>query len=90
MQLSPSPPPGAHQEGISAPDCDIGGAFGRLEVGAEADFIALNPQATPLMARRTAATPALSDVLRILLTLGDDRAVDATYILGRQVHGVRQ
>jgi guanine deaminase len=64
--------------------------IGRLEVGAEADFIALNPQATPLMARRTAATPALSDVLRILLTLGDDRAVDATYILGRQVHGVRQ
>jgi guanine deaminase len=64
--------------------------IGRLEIGAEADFIALNPQATPLMARRTAATPALSDVLRILLTLGDDRAVDATYILGRQVHGVRQ
>jgi guanine deaminase len=64
--------------------------IGRLEIGAEADFIALDPQATPLMARRSAATPALSDVLRILLTLGDDRAVAATYILGRQVHGVRQ
>jgi guanine deaminase len=64
--------------------------IGRLEVGAEADFIALDPQATPLMARRTAGTAALSDVLRILLTLGDDRAVVATYILGRQVHGVRQ
>ena len=64
--------------------------IGRLDVGAEADFIALDPQATPLMARRTAGTPALSDVLRILLTLGDDRAVVATYILGRQVHGVRQ
>ncbi len=61
--------------------------IGRIEVGAEADFIALNPEATALMARRTAATPGLSDVLRILLTLGDDRAIDATYILGRQVHG---
>jgi guanine deaminase len=61
--------------------------IGRLEVGAEADFIALNLEATALMARRTAAAPALSDVLRILLTLGDDRTVDATYILGRQVHG---
>ncbi len=63
--------------------------IGRLEVGAEADFIALDPAATPLMARRTAASSGLSDVLRILLTLGDDRAVAATYILGRQVHGVR-
>jgi guanine deaminase len=63
--------------------------IGRLEVGAEADFIVLNLEATPLMARRTAAALTLSDVLRILLTLGDDRTIDATYILGRQVHGDR-
>jgi guanine deaminase len=63
--------------------------IGRLEVGAEADFIVLNPEATPLMARRIAAVSDLSDLLRILLTLGDDRAIEATYILGRQVHGVR-
>jgi guanine deaminase len=62
--------------------------IGRLEVGAEADFIVLNLQATPLMARRIGASATLSDVLRILLTLGDDRAIEATYILGRQVHGV--
>jgi guanine deaminase len=61
--------------------------IGRLEAGVEADFIVLDLEATPLMARRTAAAPALSDVLRILLTLGDDRAIAATYILGRQVHG---
>ncbi|MDB6085217.1 MAG: guanine deaminase [Gammaproteobacteria bacterium] len=61
--------------------------IGRLAVGAEADFIVLDLQATELIARRTAAARTLSDVLRILLTLGDDRAVKATYVLGRQVHG---
>jgi guanine deaminase len=61
--------------------------IGRLEVGTEADFIVLDLKATELIARRTAATHSLSDVLRILMTLGDDRAVKATYILGRQVHG---
>ncbi len=61
--------------------------IGRLEVGAEADFIVLDLQATALIARRTAAAHTLSDVLRILMTLGDDRAIKATYILGRQVHG---
>jgi guanine deaminase len=53
----------------------------------EADFIVLDLKATELIARRTAAAQTLSDVLRILMTLGDDRAVKATYILGRQVYG---
>jgi guanine deaminase len=61
--------------------------IGRLEVGMDADFIELDLRATALIARRTAAAATLSDVLRILMTLGDDRAIRATYILGRQVHG---
>jgi guanine deaminase len=61
--------------------------IGRLEPGAEADFIVLDLEATALMARRGAAAATLSDALRILITLGDDRAIAATYILGRQVHG---
>src|ERR1700676_5494806 len=61
--------------------------IGTLGVGGEADFIVLDLQATELIARRTAAAQSLSDVLRILMTLGDDRAVKATYILGRQAHG---
>jgi guanine deaminase len=61
--------------------------IGRLEAGAAADFIVLDLAATPLIARRTAAAATLSDVLRILMTLGDDRVIAATYILGRQVHG---
>jgi guanine deaminase len=66
---------------------ELDDCIGRLEVGAEADFIVLDVEATPLMARRTAAAPALDDLLRILLTLGDERTIAATYILGRRVHG---
>jgi guanine deaminase len=63
--------------------------IGTLDLGREADFIVLDLQSTELIARRTAAARSLSDVLRILMTLGDDRAIKATYILGRQVHGGR-
>src|ERR1700688_2486493 len=61
--------------------------IGTLDLGREADFIVLDLQSTELIARRTGAARSLSDVLRILMTLGDDRAIKATYILGRQVHG---
>ena len=61
--------------------------IGTLDLGREADFIVLDLQSTELIARRTAAARSLGDVLRILMTLGDDRAIKATYILGRQVHG---
>ena len=63
--------------------------IGRLEPGAEADFVVLDLQATPLIARRTAQAPSLADRLRILLTLGDDRVVRATYSRGRLIHGAR-
>jgi guanine deaminase len=63
--------------------------IGALEVGKEADFIELDLDSTALVARRTAAARSLSDVLRVLMTLGDDRSVKATYILGRRVHGPR-
>jgi guanine deaminase len=61
--------------------------IGTLDPGREADFIVLDLQPTELIARRTASARSISDVLRILMTLGDDRAIKATYILGRQVHG---
>jgi guanine deaminase len=61
--------------------------IGTLEIGSEADFIVLDLAATELIARRTAAARSLEDVLRILMTLGDDRVIKATYILGRPVHG---
>ena len=59
---------------------------GSLAVGQEADFIVLDPAATPLLARRTARAQSLADKLFALMILGDDRAVAATYVRGRCVH----
>ncbi len=60
--------------------------IGSLAPGTEADFVILDPEATPLIARRTAASTSLEELLRILMTLGDERVVAATYSLGRPLH----
>lgn len=61
--------------------------IGHLAAGAEADFIVLNPAATPLGERRSRLARSLSEQLLLLMTLGDERSVDATYILGRRAGG---
>jgi guanine deaminase len=65
------------------------GQIGSFAPGCEADFIALNLCATPLLARRIAASSTLEEKLLILMTLGDDRAIAGTYILGERVHAGR-
>ena len=62
---------------------------GSFRAGAEADFIVLDPRATALIARRTARSRTLAEKLLVLMTLGDDRAIARTYILGREVHSTR-
>ena len=57
---------------------------GRFTVGAEADFIVLDLRATALIARRTARSRTLAEKLLVLMTLGDDRVVSRTYVLGRE------
>jgi guanine deaminase len=59
--------------------------IGHLAAGIEADFIVLNPNATPLLARRMAQCQTLAEKLLLFMILGDDRAVAHTYILGRPV-----
>jgi guanine deaminase len=61
----------------------IDGLVGALEPGREADFLVLDPAATPLLARRTAATRTLAETLFALMILGDDRVVERTYVAGR-------
>ena len=59
------------------------GVVGNLQVGCEADFVVLNPQATPLLARKTAQARNLDELLFALIVLADDRAVAQTRIAGR-------
>ncbi|MFM1880987.1 MAG: guanine deaminase [Pseudomonadota bacterium] len=63
----------------------IESVVGSLEVGKEADLIVVNPEATPLLAHRAAASQSLSDLLSALITLGDERCIEACYIQGRPV-----
>jgi guanine deaminase len=62
------------------------GTIGNFAPGVEADFVVLDPQATPLLARRTARTGSLEELLFAFALLGDDRAIAATYSAGRCVH----
>jgi guanine deaminase len=57
-------------------------AIGNFLPGKEADFIVLDPAATPLLARRMATARTLEERLFLWLTLGDDRSVQATYVMG--------
>lgn len=58
----------------------LDGVVGNLQPGCEADFVVLDPAATPLLARRTAAARNLDELLFALIVLGDDRAIARTHI----------
>jgi len=66
------------------------GTIGSFAAGNEADFIVLDPQATPLLARRTRLCDSLEETLFALALLGDDRVIAATYSGGKQVHARTQ
>lgn len=57
--------------------------IGNFAPGKEADFIVLDWQSTPLLARRIDAATDLIEKLFALIMLGDDRAVFATHIMGQ-------
>jgi guanine deaminase len=65
---------------------NLGDKIGSFEPGKEADFVVLDLAATPLLARRMAAARTLAEKLFVLTILGDDRVVDQTWVMGRQVH----
>ena len=56
------------------------GVIGTLRAGTEADFVVLNPQATPLLARKTERAQSLEELLFALIVLGDDRLVERVVI----------
>ena len=61
----------------------LAGVVGAFTPGAEADAIVLDSSATPAMRHRMARARGLAEELFILQTMGDDRAIVETYIMGR-------
>ncbi|RJF96233.1 guanine deaminase [Noviherbaspirillum saxi] len=70
----------------NARSMQLEGTIGNFAPGVEADFVVLDPHATPLLARRSTRTESLEELLFALALLGDDRTVAATYSGGRLVH----
>jgi guanine deaminase len=58
--------------------------IGTLAPGTEADIVALDSRATPAMALRAETIETLVEELFLLETLGDDRAIAATYVMGER------
>lgn len=58
---------------------------GNLLPGCEADFVVLDPGATPLLARRTQQAQSLDELLFAFIVLGDDRVVAHTHIAHKSV-----
>lgn len=62
---------------------NIAGQVGTFRKGLEADFIILDVNATEVMAQRAAHATSIEEILFILMIMGDDRAIRATYIAGQ-------
>ena len=60
--------------------------IGSIGVGMEADLIVLDLKSTPVIEYRMRHCEDFNEALFIQMTLGDDRAVLATYIAGRLAH----
>jgi guanine deaminase len=60
--------------------------IGTLAPGYEADLVVLDADATPLMSFRNKWSRSVTETLAVLATLGDDRAVRATYVAGERAH----
>lgn len=65
--------------------------IGTLEPGSDADIVVVDSRATPAMAHRMEtvsenATDCLDQELFVLMTMGDDRSVKATYVAGERAN----
>jgi guanine deaminase len=63
---------------------DLDDKIGSFRAGREADFIVVNPNATDLMRLRMQSAAGIEDKLFVLQTLGDDRNVEKTYVMGKR------
>jgi guanine deaminase len=65
---------------------DLDGVIGGLEAGHEADIAVLDLAATPLLRYRMPFCNSVDEMLAVLMMLGDDRAIRATWVGGRLAH----
>jgi guanine deaminase len=70
----------------SARALDLEDTIGSLTPGLEADLVVLDLKSTPLIAFRMRHAADLTEALFVQMTLGDDRAVRATYVAGKRVY----
>lgn len=61
--------------------------IGNFTPGKEADFIVIDPDATPFLKYRREKVDDIFELLFIIMTLGDDAIIHATYILGELAYG---
>ncbi|WCM87289.1 guanine deaminase [Acidovorax sp. NCPPB 3576] len=79
LSLSPQALWWQHTAG-AAQALGLAGVVGNLQPGCEADFVVLNPRATPLLARKTAQAAHLDELLFAMIVLGDDRVIERTVV----------
>ncbi|TAJ32427.1 MAG: guanine deaminase, partial [Reyranella sp.] len=60
--------------------------IGSIAVGMEADLVVLDMRSTPLIAFRMDEARDFAEQLFVQMILGDDRAVQATWVAGRPAH----
>lgn len=61
----------------------LDGVVGNLQPGCEADHVVINPEATPLLARKTRQADSLAEWLFAMIVLGDDRLIERVGVAGR-------
>jgi len=72
-----------HSSTGSAEALGLGNSLGRIRPGYDADWIVIDPQAKPLLARRWSQAESDDARLFTLIVLGDDRNIAQTVIRGR-------
>ena len=65
---------------------DLADKVGSIEVGMEADFVVLDPKATPILEYRSERAESTEDLMFVLSIMADDRSVAATYVGGEPAY----
>lgn len=60
--------------------------IGSIAAGMEADIVVLDMKSTPIIEYRMRQVRDLAEALFVQMIMGDDRAVQATYVAGRLLY----